>query len=136
MYQKSFPTRQLRRKHVPSFKDLSQVDRKMLRTGLRVFTGKQEVGLGGVCRCRDGGSSQNGRQRSSCSLKFQAVTCSYNLLGTAATTHRRQPEGLLTGCGNKSHKLKKQTSKDLNICIPPARVCTIATLVRFVTTEM
>lgn len=59
-----------------------------------VLTGKLEVGLGGVYRCHDGGSSQSGRQRNSYSLQYQAGTHIYSLLGTAVTSHTHRPADL------------------------------------------
>lgn len=122
MYQKSFPTRQLRCKQhtaVHSKAFLQKAVKHHTWACLCLFTDKLEVVLGGVCRCRDGGSSQSGRQRSSCNLKFQAVTCSYNPLGTAATTHTRPPVGLLTGRDGKSHQIE---SKGLNY-VDPTDIC-------------
>lgn len=86
------------------------------------FTDKLEVGLGGVCRCRDGGSSQSGRQRSSCNLKFQAVICSYNPPGTAATTRTRRPVGLVTGRNSKSHQIERANCKGLSY-VDPTDIC-------------
>lgn len=141
MYQKSVPTRQLRSKqkslstlHSKAF--LQCTEKHHTRVCLWHLTDTLEVGLGGACRCRDGGSSQNGRRRSSCSLKFQAVTCSYNLVGTAATTHTRRPVCLLQEAPANHIKLKKQISKDSTIWIPLTNVCTLAAITRFAATEM
>lgn len=130
MYQKSVPTRQLRSKQ----KSLSAVDSKAFlqwtekHHTLRRLTDTLEVGLGGACRCRDGGSSQNGRRRSSCSLKFRAGTCRYSLVGTAATTRTRQPVGLLQEAAANRIKLKKHISKDSTIWIPLTYACTLAAI--------
>lgn len=59
-----------------------------------VLTGKLEGGLGGVYRCRGGGSSQSGKQKSSYSLKCQAGTHTCSLLGTAVTSHTHHPAHL------------------------------------------
>lgn len=59
-----------------------------------VLTDKQEVGLGGVYRCRGDGSSQSDRQRSSCSLQHQAVTHMCSLLDTEVTSHTHHPADL------------------------------------------
>lgn len=59
-----------------------------------VLTGKLEVGLGGGYRCHGGGSSQSDRQKNSCSLKCQAGTHTYSLLGTVVTSHTRHPADL------------------------------------------
>ena len=100
MYQKSSPTRQLVHKqeeglHAQHF--LRDGKRVYEQVSVCVLTGRLEVGPGGVCRCRGGGSSQSGRQKNSCSLRSRAGTHSCSLLGTAATSHTLHPADLEGG---------------------------------------